>query len=120
MKRLVLVAATIVILAATMAWGQGPNWEPYIENVRLLSWGESTVISISVHVPDKEYMYDLRWSIFNKDGKKVRHGGSMGWYLPPGGDNHFAFEESMKLLRGDGYFVRAWIEKYAPMVENER
>ena len=101
---------------ATVAWGQ--DWEPYVENVRLTSWGGSTLIAIFVHTPDKEYMYDLRWSVFNRKGERIRHGGTMGLYRPPGGNNHFTFSEDMKLLKGDGYYVRAWIKKYAPLVEN--
>jgi hypothetical protein len=119
-----LAAMFMVLVLVGVSFGQdvgcgdGCN-EPCVQDVRLLSWGEATCIVIYVHTPFEEAMYDIRWSVFNKYGKKVRHGGSMGWFfLPPGVP--FVFEESMKKLNNSDYYVRAWIEKYAYLINNER
>ena len=121
MKRLVLVMVLVLAMAG-VSFANDPHdpLVPTVTETRLLSWGGASVIVIYIDTPYKEAMYDIRWVVFNSHGEKIRHGGSMGWYIRPPGDTHFVFEESMKLLNGDGYFVRAWIKKFAPMVENER
>ncbi len=126
MKRawLIAVLAMVAVTLATVAWGQefvaGSPWEPTVTGARLLSHGEATCIVIYVYTPYREMIYDLRWAVFNKNWERVRHGGTNGWDISPPGDNHFPFEQSMEKLNGEGYYVRAWIKKYAPLVDNER
>jgi len=121
-----LVAAAIVLLVATVVLSQEVGngngngngcQEPCIGDLRLLSWGESTALVVSIHTPYKAGMYQVKWRVFNSDGKKVREGNS-GWFTWGSGPN-LTYEAPMKLLKGSDYYVRA-VVKYAQMIGNER
>jgi len=69
--RIVMVVAIVIGLVGG-AFAECPIYEPYVEQVRLLSWGEATSIIIYVSGPFEGGMFDIRWAVFNLDGKKVR------------------------------------------------
>ena len=133
MKKILLAVILIATIVGT-ALGQEPCCPPpdcpkpdvccdemvFVESTRLLSWGAVTAIVIRVNTPFEGGMYDIRWSVFNMKGKRVRQGGSMKWYTRPPGATDFAFEESMKLLQQDEYYVRAWVKRFAEPTKNER
>jgi hypothetical protein len=78
------------------------------------------VIVIYIQTPFDEGMYDIRWGVFSLKGKKVRGGGTAGWYVRPHEANHFVFEQSIKLLQQDEYYVRAVVKKFSQPTQNER
>lgn len=130
-----IISMLLVLMLAGGAWSQEEACCPkldcpkpdvccddlvFVESVRLLSWREATCIEIYINTPFEGGMYDVRWGVFNVKGKKVRGGGSAGWYVRPPGATNFVFEQSMKLLQQDEYYVRATVKKFAEPIRNER